>query len=56
VFREGPRRLEDGDAPVTEVRLSELFTAPDRAAGDLTPRGRGDWLAQLDYATDGGGR
>jgi predicted dithiol-disulfide oxidoreductase (DUF899 family) len=30
VFREGPRRLEDGDTPVTEVRLSELFTAPDR--------------------------
>ena len=30
VFREGPRLLKDGDAPVTEVRLSELFTGPDR--------------------------
>jgi predicted dithiol-disulfide oxidoreductase (DUF899 family) len=31
VFEEGPRRLSDGDAPVSTVRLSELFTAPDRA-------------------------
>jgi predicted dithiol-disulfide oxidoreductase (DUF899 family) len=30
VFEEGPRRLSDGDDPVTSVRLSELFTAPDR--------------------------
>ncbi len=30
-FLEGPRRLADGDEPVTTVRLSELFTAPDRA-------------------------
>jgi predicted dithiol-disulfide oxidoreductase (DUF899 family) len=30
VFTEGPRHLADGDAPVTTVRLSELFTAPDR--------------------------
>jgi predicted dithiol-disulfide oxidoreductase (DUF899 family) len=30
VFREGPADLEAGDAPVREVRLSELFTAPDR--------------------------
>ena len=30
-FEEGPRRLADGDAPVSTVRLSELFTAPDRA-------------------------
>jgi predicted dithiol-disulfide oxidoreductase (DUF899 family) len=31
VFLEGPRALDDGDAPVSSVRLSELFTAPDRA-------------------------
>jgi predicted dithiol-disulfide oxidoreductase (DUF899 family) len=30
-FLEGPRRLADGDEPVTTVRLSELFSAPDRA-------------------------
>ncbi len=29
-FHEGPRRLDGGDAPVTTVRLSELFTAPGR--------------------------
>lgn len=30
-FLEGPRNLEDGDAPVSTVRLSELFRAPGRA-------------------------
>ena len=30
-FLEGPASLDDGDEPVTRVRLSELFTAPDRA-------------------------
>jgi predicted dithiol-disulfide oxidoreductase (DUF899 family) len=30
-FLEGPRHLDDGDAPVTTVRLRELFSAPDRA-------------------------
>ena len=30
-FFEGPPRLADGDEPVTTVRLSELFRAPDRA-------------------------
>jgi predicted dithiol-disulfide oxidoreductase (DUF899 family) len=30
-FLEGPRDLRDGDEPVTTVRLSELFSAPDRA-------------------------
>lgn len=30
-FLEGPRRLDDGDEPVTAVRLSDLFSAPDRA-------------------------
>ena len=30
-FGEGPRNLADGDEPVSSVRLSELFTAPDRA-------------------------
>lgn len=30
-FLEGPASLADGDEPVTRVRLSELFTAPDRA-------------------------
>jgi predicted dithiol-disulfide oxidoreductase (DUF899 family) len=30
-FLEGPRDLDDGDAPVSTVRLSELFSAPDRA-------------------------
>ena len=29
-FLEGPRSLDDGDAPVGSVRLSELFTAADR--------------------------
>jgi len=30
VFDEGPRRLEDGDDPVTTVSLSELFAGPGR--------------------------
>jgi predicted dithiol-disulfide oxidoreductase (DUF899 family) len=30
-FLEGPASLADGDEPVEKVRLSELFTAPDRA-------------------------
>lgn len=30
-FLEGPASLTSGDEPVTKVRLSELFTAPDRA-------------------------
>lgn len=29
-FREGPADLDAGDAPARAVRLSELFTAPDR--------------------------
>jgi predicted dithiol-disulfide oxidoreductase (DUF899 family) len=30
-FLEGPASLAGGDEPVTKVRLSELFTAPDRS-------------------------
>jgi predicted dithiol-disulfide oxidoreductase (DUF899 family) len=30
-FLEGPALLDDGDEPVRKVRLSELFTAPDRS-------------------------
>ena len=30
-FLEGPTSLDDGDAPVKTVRLSELFTSPDRS-------------------------
>jgi predicted dithiol-disulfide oxidoreductase (DUF899 family) len=30
-FEEGPRDLNAGDAPLRTVRLSELFTKPDRA-------------------------
>ncbi len=30
-FLEGPTSVDDGDAPTTTVRLSELFTAPDRS-------------------------
>src|SRR6266550_187347 len=30
-FLEGPTSVDDGDEPVTKVRLSELFTAPDRS-------------------------
>lgn len=30
-FEEGPRDLNAGDTPVRTVRLSELFTAPDRS-------------------------
>ncbi len=30
-FLEGPASLDDGDAPTTKVRLSELFTAPNRS-------------------------
>ena len=30
-FVEGPASLDDGDAPTRKVRLSELFTAPDRS-------------------------
>ncbi|HZS03963.1 MAG TPA: DUF899 family protein [Blastocatellia bacterium] len=31
VFEEGPADLSTGDAPIRTVRLSELFTAPDRS-------------------------
>ena len=31
LFEEGPRDLNAGDAPVRTVRLSELFTGPNRA-------------------------
>ena len=31
VFLEGPQDLDAGDGPVQQVRLSQLFTAPDRA-------------------------
>jgi predicted dithiol-disulfide oxidoreductase (DUF899 family) len=30
-FIEGPTSLEEGDAPVRKVKLSELFTSPDRS-------------------------
>jgi len=30
-FLEGPASLDEGDEPVNKVRLSELFTAPDRS-------------------------
>jgi predicted dithiol-disulfide oxidoreductase (DUF899 family) len=30
-FLEGPTTLADGDEPINRVRLSELFTAPDRS-------------------------
>src|SRR6266850_6556253 len=30
-FVEGPTSLDDGDAPTKNVRLSELFTSPDRS-------------------------
>src|SRR5712692_4970095 len=30
-FLEGPTSLDEGDEPVRSVRLSELFTAPDRS-------------------------
>jgi len=30
VFKEGPEDLDQGDAPVRSVRLTELFTEPDR--------------------------
>src|SRR6185503_2294530 len=30
-FVEGPPALDEGDAPIRKVRLSELFTAPDRS-------------------------
>ncbi len=30
-FLEGPASLDDGDAPTKTVRLSELFTSPDRS-------------------------
>lgn len=31
VFEEGPAALDAGDSPIRSVRLSELFTGPDRA-------------------------
>jgi predicted dithiol-disulfide oxidoreductase (DUF899 family) len=31
IFEEGPASLDAGDTPIQKVRLSELFTAPDRA-------------------------
>jgi predicted dithiol-disulfide oxidoreductase (DUF899 family) len=30
-FKEGPQNLDAGDFPIRTVRLSELFTSPDRA-------------------------
>jgi predicted dithiol-disulfide oxidoreductase (DUF899 family) len=30
-FIEGPTSLDDGDAPVRKVKLSDLFTSPDRS-------------------------
>ena len=30
-FEEGPRELSAGDSPITKVRLSELFTKPNRS-------------------------
>src|SRR5437588_6810523 len=30
-FLEGPTSLDEGDEPTRKVRLSELFTAPDRS-------------------------
>src|SRR5256885_683609 len=30
-FEEGPANLNDGDMPTRTVRLSELFTGPDRS-------------------------
>lgn len=30
-FLEGPASLADGDGPIAQIRLSELFTSPDRA-------------------------
>jgi predicted dithiol-disulfide oxidoreductase (DUF899 family) len=30
MFREGPADLDEGDEPVAEVQLSDLFSAPDR--------------------------
>ena len=30
-FLEGPTSLDDGDTPVNKVRMSDLFTAPDRS-------------------------
>ena len=30
-FLEGPASLSEGDEPISKVRLSELFTAPDRS-------------------------
>src|SRR6267378_3141986 len=32
VFEEGPANLDAGDTPTRTVRLSELFTGPDRSA------------------------
>jgi len=29
-FQEGPLNLNDGDSPIQSVRLSQLFTGPDR--------------------------
>ena len=31
LFHEGPTGLEDGDGPVRDVRLSQLFSSPERA-------------------------
>jgi hypothetical protein len=31
VFQEGPSNLEEGDVPIQNVRLSELFSGPNRS-------------------------
>jgi predicted dithiol-disulfide oxidoreductase (DUF899 family) len=30
-FLEGPASLDDGDAPIKQIKLSDLFTGPDRS-------------------------
>jgi predicted dithiol-disulfide oxidoreductase (DUF899 family) len=48
-FLEGPTSLDDGDAPTKTVRLSDLFTGPDRSL--VVYHGRGKWYASFEYGT-----
>lgn len=54
VFLEGPTFLDEGDEPVRRDDIKERGIDewnPIWNVLDLTPQGRGNWYASLDYGT-----